>query len=71
MGPRMASLSNCREHVPGDVTTPNDQQPAPCTYMTLMYNRHYTLSTTHYHPPTGDWVVHGTDSLLPANYAPP
>ena len=39
--------------------------------MTLMYNLHYTLSTTHYHAPTDHWVVHGTDSLLPADYAPP
>ena len=39
--------------------------------MTLMYNLHYTLSATHYHAPTDHWVVHGTDSLLPADYAPP
>ena len=39
--------------------------------MTLMYNLHYTLSTTHYHAPTDDWEVHGTNSLLPADYAPP
>ena len=38
--------------------------------MTLMYNLHYTLSTTHYHAPTDHWMVHGTDSLHPANYAP-
>ena len=50
---------------------PDDRQPAPSTYMTLMYNLHYTLSATHYHAPTGHWVVHGTDSLLPADYAPP
>ena len=50
---RVASLSNFRHHVPADVPTSNDQQPAPCTYMTLMYNRHYTLSSTHYHAPTG------------------
>ena len=68
---RMAFLSNFRHHVPGDVPTPDDQQPAPSTYMTLMYNLHYTLSTTHYHAPTGHLVVHGTDSLLPADYAPP
>ena len=68
---RMASLSNFRHHVPGDVPTPDDQQPAPSTYMTLMYNLHYTLSTTHYQAPTGHWVVHGTDSLLPTDYAPP
>ena len=65
---RMASLSNFRHHVPGDVC---DQQPAPSTYMTLMYNLHHTLSTTHYHAPTDHGVVHGTDSLLPADYAPP
>ena len=39
--------------------------------MTLMYNLHYTLSTTRYDAPTDHWVVHGTDSLLPADYAPP
>ena len=39
--------------------------------MTLMYNLLYTLSTTHYHSPTDHWLVHGTDSLLPADYAPP
>ena len=39
--------------------------------MTLMYNLHYTLSTTHYHAPTDHWMVHGTDSPLPADYAPP
>ena len=68
---RMASLSNFRDHVHGDVTTPNNQQPAPSTYMTLMYNIHYSRSTTQYHAPTGHWVVHGTDSLLSADYAPP
>ena len=67
---RMASLSNFRHHVPGEVPTPDDQQPAPSTYMTLMYNLHYTLSTTHYHAPIDYWVVDGTDSLLPADYAP-
>ena len=49
---RMASLSNFRHHVPGDIPTPDEQQPAPSTYMTLMYNLHYTLSTTNYHAPT-------------------
>ena len=68
---RMASLSNFRDHVPGDVPTPDNQPPAPSAYMTLMYNIHYTLSTTHYHATTGTWVVHGTDSLLPSDYAPP
>ena len=68
---RMASLSNLRHHVPGDIPSPDDRQPAPSTYMTLMYNLHYTLSATHYHAPTGHGVVHGTDFLLPANYAPP
>ena len=68
---RMASLSNFRHHVPGDIPTPEDQQQTPSTYMTLMYNLHYTLSTTHYHVPTDHGVVHGTDSLLPADYAPP
>ena len=68
---QMASLSNFRHHVQGDIPTPDDQQPAPSTFMTLMYNLHYTLSTTHYHAPTGHWVVHGTDPLHPADYAPP
>ena len=68
---RMASLSNFRHHVPGDIPTPDEQQPAPSTYMTLMYNLHYSLSTTTYDAPTDHWVVHGTDSLLPADYTPP
>ena len=68
---QMASLSNFSHHVPGDVSTPDYQQPAPSTYMALMYNLHYTLSTTQYHAPTGHWVVHGTDSLPSADYAPP
>ena len=37
---RMASLSNFRHHVPWDVPTPDDQQPAPATYITLMYSVH-------------------------------
>ena len=68
---RMAFVSNFQHHVPGDIPTRDEQQPAPSTYMTLMYNLHYTLSTTNYHAPTDHWVVHGTDSLLPADYAPP
>ena len=68
---RMAYLSNFRHHVPGDILTPDERQPAPSTYMTLMYNLHCPLSTTHYHAPTNHWVVHGTDSLLPADYTPP
>ena len=68
---RMAFLSNFRHHVPGNIPTPDEQQPAPSTYMTLMYNLHYTLSTTTYDAPTDHWVVHGTDSLLPADYTPP
>ena len=67
----MASLRDFWHHVPGDIPTPDDRQPAPSTYMTLMYNLHYTLSTTHYHAPTDHWVVQGTDSLLPADSAPP
>ena len=67
----MASLRNFMDHVLGDVPGPHNQEPAPSTYMTLMYNIHYTLSTTHYHAPTGTWVVHGADPLLPADYAPP
>ena len=49
---QMVSLSNFRHHVPGDIPIPDDRQPVPSTYMTLMYNLHYTLSTTHYHAPT-------------------
>ena len=67
----MASLSNFRHHIPEDIPTPDDWQPAPSTYMTLMYNLQNTLSTTHYHAATDHCVVHGTDSLLPADYAPP
>ena len=67
----VASISNFREHVPGDITNPKNHQPTPSTYMTLMYNKHYTLSTTHYHTPTDTWLVQGTDSLLPADYTPP
>ena len=66
----MASLSNFRDHVHPDIPTPTNRQPAPSTYMTLMYNRHYTLCTTHYHAPSDTWMVHGTDSLLPADYTP-
>ena len=40
-------------------------------YVILMYNHHYTLSTTHYKAPTNRWVVHGTDFLLTADYNPP
>ena len=68
---RMASLSNFRHHVPGDIPTPDDRQPTPSTYMTLMYSLHYTLSTTHYHAPTDHWVVQGTDSLPPTTPPPP
>ena len=28
---RMASMSNFRDHVPGDISTPDNQQPAPST----------------------------------------
>ena len=48
---RVASLSNFRDHVPGQVPSPKKQQPTPSAYMTLMYNGHSTLSTTHYHAP--------------------
>ena len=68
---RMAALSNFRDHVLGDVPTRDNQQPGPSTCMTLICNIHYSLPTTHYHAPTGHWVVHGTDSFLPADYAPP
>ena len=68
---RVPSLSNCRDYLPGDIPSSNDQQTAPSTYMTLMYNRHYTLSISHYHAPTDTWPVHGSDSLLPAYHTPP
>ena len=68
---RVTPLSNFRDHVPGDIPTPSNQQPAPSTYMTLMYNGHYTLSTTNYQAPTDTWLVHGNDSLLTADYTPP
>ena len=68
---RMACLSNFQHHVPGVFPTPDNRQPAPSMYMTLMYNLHYTLSTTHYHAPTDHLVVHGTDTILLADYAPP
>ena len=68
---RVTSLSNFRDHVPSDIPTHDNQQHIPSTYMTLMYNRHYTVSTTHYHATTDTWLVHGTESLLPANYPPP
>ena len=67
----MASLSNFRPHVPGDISTPDDRQPAPSTYMTLMYNLHYTLSTINYHAPTDHWVVHSTDPPPPCRLRPP
>ena len=68
---RVAFLSNFRDHLPGSILTPDNKQPAPSTYMSLMYNKHYTLSTSPYHAPTDTWVVNGTDSLLPADYGPP
>ena len=68
---RVTSLSNFWGHVPGNIPNPDNQQPAPSTYMTLMYNRHNTLSTTHKHAPTDTLLVHGTDSLLSANNTPP
>ena len=67
----MTSLSNFRDHVPDDVPTPDNQQPAPSTCMTLMYNGHFTLSTTHYHAPNGTWIDSCTNSLLPADYVLP
>ena len=67
----MTSLSTIRDHVPGDNPNPDNRQPAPSKYMTFMYNRHYTLPTTHYNAPTDTWLVHSTDSLLPADYSPP
>ena len=68
---RVAPLSNFRDQIQANIYTPDNRQPAPSTYMTLMYNKHYTLSTTHYHAPTDTWVVHGPDSLLPADIHPP
>ena len=67
----VASLINFRDHVQPDIPTPTNRQPAPSTYMTLMYNRHYTLFATNYNATTDNSVVHGTDSLLPAEYTPP
>ena len=64
---RVALLSNFRDNLPADIPTPDKQQPDPSTYMTLEYNKHYTLSTTHYHAPTNSWGVHGTNSLLLAD----
>ena len=60
-----------RAHVPDDIPIPENRQPAPSTYKTLMFNRHYTLSNPHYHAPIDTWLVHGTNSLLPADYAHP
>ena len=65
---RVASLSNFRDHVPGNIATSDNQQPAPSTYIPLMYNKHYTLSTNHYRGPTDTWGVYGTYSLSPADY---
>ena len=43
----MASLSDFRDKVQGDIPTPDNSQPAPSTYIKLMYNKHYILSTHH------------------------
>ena len=68
----MASLSNFRHNVPGDVPTYDDQQPARSTYMTLMYNRHYTLSTTHTtHKLATGWCTALTPSSPPTTPPPP
>ena len=67
----VASVSNFTDHVPSDIPTPSNQQPAPSMYMTLMYSKHYTLSTTHYHAPTDTRLVHGTESFLPPTTPPP
>ena len=67
---RVASWSKFGDHVQADIPAPANCPPAPSTYMTPMYNKHYTLSTTHYHAPTDTWLVHGTSSLLPADYTP-
>ena len=56
---------------PGRRPHPRKTAAARSTYMTVMYNIQYTLSTTHYHAPTGDWVVYGTDSLPPCRLRPP
>ena len=66
---RLASQSGFK-NVDPDVPTPPSQEPAPSTYMTIMYDGRYGLATTHYHARSHTWVVHGTDSLLSADYAP-
>ena len=53
---------SCRDHVQANIPSPNNCRPAPSTYMTLMYNHHYTLPTTNYHAPTETWLVHGNKS---------
>ena len=67
----MTLMSNFKDRFPGHIPSHDNRQPASSTYMTLMYNRHYTLSTTHYYAPTDTWLVDGTNSLLPADYNPP
>ena len=63
---RVTSLSNLRDHVPGDIPSPDNQHPAPSRDITLMHNRHYTLSTSHYLAPTDTCVV-----LPPRRLQPP
>ena len=69
----MASLSNFRHHVPGDIPNPDDRQPAPSTYMTLMYNLHHILSAKHYHNPqlATAWCTAPTPSSPPTTPPPP
>ena len=59
LGDRVASLNNFRANVHPHIPTSTNRQEAPSAYMTLMYNRHYTVSNTHYHAKTDTWLVHG------------
>ena len=63
---RVTWLTNVRDHVHPGIPALTNHQHAPSMYMTLLYNGHYTLSTTGYHTRSDTWFVHGTDSLQPA-----
>ena len=49
-------MAACR-HIDTHPEGPKDGHGGPneIQYMTPMYNIHYTLSTTHYHAPSGTW----------------
>ena len=68
---RVASLDNFRDHVQGRHPVPPQPAAGPLHVHDLMYNIHYTLSTTNHHAPTDTWLIHSTNSLLPADYTPP